>query len=317
MPKPKTRRPARSPKAARATPAAAKAMRAAIAHGREQARTVLATRKRAARSKAAPINGLLVAEGDSWFDYPFYDVLERLEDKHGFRVESVAHKGDTLEEMAYDTTQLSKLARMFERVAQDGKVPRAILLSGGGNDIAGEEFAILLNHAASGLAELNDNVVRGVIEDRLRFAIVSVISAVTTLSEQYFQKKVPVVLHGYDYAIPDGRGYLGGFWVLPGPWLEPGFRQKGYLNAGGSGIDLPKCTAIVKDLMDRFNAMLLTIPGQAGLGHVSVLDLRGVLPSAPGTYKSAWENELHPNKTGFDRVAQEFRKRILTFPKPA
>jgi hypothetical protein len=296
---------------------AAKAMRSAMAHGRTQARAVVAARRQAARTKAAPLNGLLVAEGDSWFDYPFHDVLERLEDKHGFRVESVAHKGDTLEEMAYDATQLTKLARMFEKVAQDGKVPRAILLSGGGNDIAGEEFAILLNHAASGLAVLNDNVVKGVIEDRLRFATVSVISAVTTLSEQYFQKKVPVVIHGYDYAVPDGRGYLGGFWVLPGPWMEPGFRQKGYLNAAGSGIDLPRCTGIVKDLMDRFNAMLQTIPGQPGLAHVSFLDLRGVLPGAPNTYKSAWENELHPNKSGFDLVAQEFRRRILTFPKPA
>ena len=38
--------------------------------------------------------GTLIAEGDSWFDYPFCDVLKALEDEHGFDVESVAHKGD-------------------------------------------------------------------------------------------------------------------------------------------------------------------------------------------------------------------------------
>src|SRR6185295_11219041 len=48
-----------------------------------------------------PPTGLLVAEGDSWFDYPLHDVLSMLEDEHGFDVESVARKGDTVEDMAY------------------------------------------------------------------------------------------------------------------------------------------------------------------------------------------------------------------------
>src|SRR5688500_17382096 len=45
--------------------------------------------------------GVLVAEGDSWFDYPWHDVLRILEDHHGYDVESVAHKGDSIESMAY------------------------------------------------------------------------------------------------------------------------------------------------------------------------------------------------------------------------
>jgi hypothetical protein len=45
--------------------------------------------------------GVLIAEGDSWFDYPFQDVLSALEDDYGFDVESVAHKGDNVEDMAY------------------------------------------------------------------------------------------------------------------------------------------------------------------------------------------------------------------------
>src|SRR5258708_98585 len=52
-----------------------------------------------------PPTGLLVAEGDSWFDYPLHDVLSMLEDEHGFDVESVAHKGDTVEDMAYSDGQ--------------------------------------------------------------------------------------------------------------------------------------------------------------------------------------------------------------------
>ena len=44
--------------------------------------------------------GILVAEGDSWFDYPWTDVLGVLEDDFGYDVEDVAHKGDRLEGMA-------------------------------------------------------------------------------------------------------------------------------------------------------------------------------------------------------------------------
>jgi hypothetical protein len=36
------------------------------------------------------------------------------------------------------------------------------------------------------------------------------------------------VLHGYDYPVPDGRGVLGGGGALPGPWLDPAFRAKGF-----------------------------------------------------------------------------------------
>jgi hypothetical protein len=93
--------------------------------------------------------GVLVAEGDSWFDYPMQDVLRLLEDDYLYDVESVAHKGDCVEDMAHSKGQFEEFARRLEKLLGEGKVPRAILLSGGGNDIAGDEFAILLNHAAS------------------------------------------------------------------------------------------------------------------------------------------------------------------------
>lgn len=287
---------------------------AALAHGRRQANQVLALRRSSVIARAAGASpGLVVAEGDSWFDYPFFDVLERLEDRFRYRVESVAHKGDTVEEMAFDTTQLTKLARLFEKVKADGRVPRAILLSGGGNDFAGEDLGVLLNHASAFQGDFNENVVTGIIDERLRFAMTSVISAVTALAQQHFQAKVPVVIHGYAYPVPDGRGYASGFWILPGPWLEPGFRQKGYVTPDRKKVDLPRCTAIMKRLMDRFNAMMASIAGAPGLEHVRYLDLRPVLTNAAG-YKQDWSDELHPTKPGFEAVARRFHDLIVTFP---
>lgn len=305
--------PARMKTGAVQTAAERRVMRAAVEHGRELAEKVIKARaKKKGRFEAkGPSNGLLIAEGDSWFDYPFFDTLERLEDSFNFEIESVAHKGDTVESMAYDASQTATLGRLFDKLGGQNVQPRAILLSGGGNDIAGDEFAIMLNHAASGLPPLNDQVAEGIIGMRLKSAMVSVISGVTALSRHYFKRVVPIVIHGYGHPVPDGRGYLGGAWILPGPWLKPGFIQKGY-------PDLATNAGLVADLLDRFNAMLETIPSTPGLGHVNYLNLRKVLNSDPvGTgYKKSWDNELHPTKPGFELVAAEFARVILTLPPP-
>ena len=271
---------------------------AALAHGKRQAEAAIRARRAAMRGKRAGAAGLLVAEGDSWFDYPFHDVLSALERRFGFEIESVAHRGDSAEELAYDAAQLAGVARLLERLARHDRRPRAILLSAGGNDVAGNEFRVLLNHRDSGLPPLSDAVVRGVVEERVRFALASVLGAVTELSRHYFGAALPIVVHGYDYPVPDGRGYLGGFWLLPGPWMEPGFRQKGYR-------DLAERAAIARALIDRFNGVLASLPAQRGLTHVRVADLRGALPGTlvGRRYRRWWENELHPTARGFERVA--------------
>jgi len=153
--------------------------------------------------------GVLIAEGDSWFDYPMQDVLRLLEDDYLYDVESVAHKGDCVEDMAHAKGQFEEFARRLEKLLRDSKVPKAILLSGGGNDIAGDEFALLLNHAASALPPLNEDIVRGVIDVRLKEAFASIISGLTTITKSFLGRTLPIITHGYDYPVPDGRGFLG------------------------------------------------------------------------------------------------------------
>jgi lysophospholipase L1-like esterase len=247
---------------------------------------------------AAPSAGTLVAEGDSWFDYPFYDVLSILDDKYGFDVESVAHKGDTVEHMAYGKGELDAFSRRIEKVVSRKITPRAILLSGGGNDVAGDEFAMLLNHALSGIAGLNDSIVTGVIEERARDAYVVILKAITDLCKDLVGRTVPIVIHGYDYPVPDGRGFWGGGWILPGPWLEPAFLAKGY---EAMAARMPIC----REMIDRFNTMLASIAGKAPFTHVKHLDLRNTLRS-DATYEEYWGNELHPTKKGFEMVAAKF-----------
>lgn len=246
--------------------------------------------------------GVLVAEGDSWFDYPFHDILSDLEDIYGFDVESVAHKGDTVEDMAYSGGQLDDFARRIDKVLRTGVKPRAILLSGGGNDVAGTEFAVLLNHAKSSLKGLNEPVLSGVIDQRLRDAYVTILSAVTAICEDRIGEPIRIVVHGYDYPVPDGRGYLGGWGPLPGPWLQPGFHRKGY-------DQMKNMEPICITLIDRFNEMLKALAGKLPFEHVKYLDLRHTLGTGP-TYKDWWANELHPTTKGFEAVTAKFAANV-------
>lgn len=250
--------------------------------------------------------GVLVAEGDSWFDYPFNDVLKALDDNHGYDVESVAHAGDAVEQMAYSDGQLDDFARRIEKILSRGITPRAILLSGGGNDVAGPEFSMLLNHAASPLPGLNEMVLDGVLNQRIRLAYITIIAKVTEICRQKAGRKIPILVHGYDYPVPDGRGILGGWWALPGPWLEPGFRLKGFK-------DIQQRIDLTGNLIDRINEMLKGMAALTAFKHVHYVNVRNTLTT--GTkYKKWWANEMHPSGRGFDKVAARFAAELDKLP---
>ncbi len=208
-----------------------------------------------------------------------------------------------MESMAYQGGQIDKFARSLERVVAQGVTPKAILLSGGGNDLVGTEFGMLLNSASSPIHGWNDEVVDGVIKDRIATAYQMMLAAINQLCEADLGKTLPIVIHGYDYPIPDGRGVLGGWGPLPGPWLKPGFDEKLFPN-------LATNQALIHTLMDRLNTMLDSVVG--AFQNVSYLDLRGTLSSvlANDAYKKSWGNELHPTEDGFNAVAAKFAAKL-------
>lgn len=237
----------------------------------------------------------LVAEGDSWFNYPGKDVLGALHDL-GYDIEHVARPGDLIESMAYFPGELADFARVLEKLAQRGVRPKAVLLSAGGNDVAGDQFHMLLDHISSKRPGLNEDVVRGVIDVRVRNAYDSIITAMTRLCREIIDDRIPIpiLLHGYGNPVPDGRGFLGGALLLPGPWLRPGFHQKGFKDQDSN-------TATMEVLIGRFNTMLAAVA--KGFAHVHYVDVRGALQNGPD-YRQWWANELHPKNRGFDAVAK-------------
>lgn len=238
--------------------------------------------------------GLLIGVGDSWFDYFFFDALDSLDNDFGFDAEHVAQQGTSMKQLAYSSGQLDELSRLIEK-----RAPQAILVSGGGNDVVDYGLHNLLNPKASGKPPLNELRVAEFIDVSLRSALVSTLTQITDMCHQWLQHEVPIVLHGYDYPVPDGRGLIGKI----GAWLYPGFSGEGY-------TDLTENTAIMKELIDRLNLMQMDVTAQAAFKHVAHVDVRRTLSNAPADYRTWWENELHPNADGFLKVAAKFDKHL-------
>ena len=95
-----------------------------------------------------------------------------------------------------------------------------------------------------------------------------------------------LVLHDYDFAIPDGRGVC-----FLGPWLKPTFELR--VSAQAAAF------AVVKAMLQQFAARLAALAGKPG---VTLHDGQGTLVPQ----KSSWHNELHPSRAGFDQFADKF-----------
>lgn len=266
----------------------------------------------------------IIAEGDSWFSYPGVDVLGalgggRLSGGVRYAVYSAASAGDTVESMAYDGDQLEDFAAEFfkARDSMRSKTVRsvkAILLSGGGNDIAGPEFHILLNHADSAtgaISPLDIPVAQAFIE-RIARSLESLIGTAQGFSDIILgpNNKIPILIHGYAPPVPDGRPFLIG-WPLPGPWLQPGFSAKGYLRDTNS---LNRNTDVMAALIGMFNKRLSQVPAnvKATVPDVRYVDVTKLLTNAvpDDAYKSDWSNELHPRDAAFVRVAEALHQRM-------
>ncbi len=244
----------------------------------------------------------LVAIGNSGSDYPFNDVLKLLDDEYGYNGESSSHAGDPIEAMAFNQGgQLDKLAQCFEKVAAQGGLPKAVLVSGGGDDIAGDEFGMLLNNATSKIAGWNDAGCRRCDQPTHRQRVPDDARCDHRSEPALCWKDLTDLNSRLHYAVPDGRGFLGGWWILPGPWLQPGFTEKQF-------SDLAQNANMIQDIIDRFNTMLETLASKSVYSHVHYIDLRGTLSNSlvKNAYKTWWANELHPEPKGFVAVTSKF-----------
>jgi hypothetical protein len=170
---------------------------------------------------------------------------------------------------------------------------RVLVFSGGGNDVAGEEFAQFLEHAAAGIGVFRRDHARHVIKVFFRRVLEDMIRRATEASP-----RVQIIAHGYGYPVPDGRGIglaIGLSFI--GPWLRPALAAK-RIDPAGDGL------AIIRELIDLFNEMLATL--DVAFENFHYIDLRSVV----GEGAKSWTNELHVRNSVYAKIADEFEARI-------
>ncbi|MFY9513474.1 MAG: hypothetical protein WAQ05_21120, partial [Rubrivivax sp.] len=254
--------------------------------------------------------GWLLAEGDSWFDGwgrdgdpQRTDLLLALQRQHGWQIDELADAGDTLDRIA-SPAQLAQFTRRLRRMQALGRLPRAVLLGGGGNDVVGKKLVDLLHRCDPGLPALNDAgraLIHVTLQGHLRDALRHYFAA----TQQHLGHELPVLVHGYDHPVPDGRGAFGA--ASPMAWLQPWFVIMKYL----SDADQRRAA---HELIDELNGMLALLAGSPEFrGRLFHVDLRGTLDNGSG-YRDDWENELHPTAAGFRKVAGVVAQHLAGLP---
>ncbi len=251
----------------------------------------------------------LVAQGDSWFDYPGHDLINYLRDRHDHKIENIAVAGATLNDIVYglvpknlfgipqssDVSRITELLNLIERIHTEKDPLQGVLLSGGGNDIAGPDFFTFLNNKDAILHNPNTQVTNGAVAETFQNAYKHLIDVILAHANTLQINDLHIFIHGYDYPWPDGRGFT--WFNLVGPWFHESFNKKNYPYITQADLDIRR--TIVRGFVESFNAMLSGLAAQ--YQNVHYVDLRGTLGNDIGL----WANELHPTSEGFSLLADK------------
>jgi hypothetical protein len=256
-------------------------------------------RRRAAATRATASGPLRIfAEGDSWFDYPPFmlkgGIIPRLEQRLGVPILNLAKAGDEVRYML-GVEQRRLLAKHFREGCPAGGPWDVLLFSGGGNDIVDNPMALWVRDYAAGrtAADL-------VHKERFAAALALVRAGYEDLvaMRNALSPSTQLILHAYDFAIPDGRGVCH-----LGPWMKPTFDVRGFPEGS------PRRFEVVKVMLQQFAGMLQSLA--VSHAKVTFINAQGTLAASP----AAWHNELHPGRDGFDKFAAVFHGNIRSlFP---
>jgi hypothetical protein len=236
--------------------------------------------------KQNPTWPVIISEGDSWFSFPLHaNTIDWLDAMAASKISllRLEKSGDGLLEI-FNSKQKEKLRKYLKRYPVE-----ALLFSGGGNDIAGKDLLPLLKDKKPGMG-WEDCIHKGRVKRRLDQLKLAYLDLVDIRND--YRKSCVIYVHGYDYAIPDGKkaNVIPG--ISAGPWLKPHFDAKGITN-------LQDSTKIIRWLIDRFNDMLIDLAKKnSDFIHIQT---RKTLT------KNEWNDELHPSRIGFEKVAKKFR----------
>ncbi len=262
------------------------------------------------RAAAVRARQRVLGWGDSWLDYSDpvlglpvgVDLRDQLEDTFALprdfcqwtRWKMVANMAAAPQYFCEFLTNELQLRR-----------PRAVVLSGGGNDSTEDAMAaLILDKGSAGRTLLEPTALQAHI-GALERHFLTILGAVDAAFKSVGEDPVPVFMHGYDYPIPTDKPFYR-------PWLYEPFKRHGY------DFDIAHDRALAAEamveLIDAFNTMQLGLPNKTGFGYLRHVDLRGTIAEAFACPLDGWSNDLHPMNDGFKALAARLRRAIQALP---
>jgi hypothetical protein len=233
----------------------------------------------------------VLAIGDSWFHYPANNLMSPLHRVLDHATTYVL--GDNGERA--DSLCTGHWMRWLRQMLQDWPSIGLLCISAGGNDFAGlgDLDDKILNPDCTQAA--NSEACYQAGQPDALFADVEAAYVTMLDAASVIRPGLPVLLHNYDYAIPNGK-------ALPGVrnWLKLPMDNRRVPLAGAPAGGIRR--DVVRDLIAG-HTMLLSDQEDRYAGGPNV---SARLVWSAGTLRDdEWANELHPTSGGFTRVVNE------------
>lgn len=241
---------------------------------------------------------VLVAEGDSWFEFPLLirEIVDQLEDE--YLIWSIGAAGDTAQNIVYNRAEYPKALKDRRHDV------RGFLFSAAGNDIIGEDTETqmpvlfdLLKDFNGNNSDIEGHINKELLEEKMRFLKDAYTSVVNKVRNELGFEKLPIIIHGYDYAIPypcAGHDPRDPIHAAKNEWLGEPLDKR--------NIKDPTLRHnIIKYMIDRLYKMMVEISGDPKQTGVWLVDCRGSMPDV-----ADWIDEIHGTSEGFKKIATRF-----------
>ncbi|TDE14826.1 caspase family protein [Dyadobacter psychrotolerans] len=235
--------------------------------------------KRYNNLKKDPTRLRIVAEGDSWFQYPILlqDTLDQLYKRYA--IKSFAEAGDTL-------SNYLRKKEYLNVIGAEGA--RYFLVSGGGNDVLGEEFQTFLRDPP----DPGDTTSKRYLNQNFFNQLNTLDELYTEMFEELIAKypDLQILVHCYDYVLPVDT-------TLPENRKKSSWSGK-YMISKGIKPQLERENLIVY-ILDKFAERMKALAGKFK-NNVTLIDTRNLVK------RDKWFDEIHPVDEGFELVAAKF-----------